>query len=466
MEDIDFESTLDIIITNAKNTTTPREYVSDLNELISDINKYVSHGGWSFGKHYDYLYSVYNTIFDTEFLQNKYPNIIYYLARTELYQLLIDKNLIQNNEMISNIISGTYLSNQNTPYCFSYIVTEHQSVMLINCVMYNTKNHNMVIKFMIEEEDDILLECLVEYVMKHNIQLTQEIFDKCINHLPYTCTFLEYMLMNGFKLSSRDFTILCASVNYNNMKKIMEHITFPLTHDHFMTIINLRNDDKSLRLQLLLDNGYIMNKNNLLNTIEKSCDILNPSQYILDLIDQQVVTKCISTKFYPNYIVPYLGEQLFQQLIANDDITGVKKLYEKKHIIPTKQNMMTSAKLSKSDMYEYLSLKGGITDMQVLGDNLKNKKLFVRKLAHNYQKDRDQHLVQINKTFTQLHNIILKYKDQISENDNKYVDDITKHFYKIMDMNNYKIPIPLSLEEIEKQKEPIKKTRGRKKIIK
>lgn len=462
MQDIDFESILGNIIRSAKNTTTAKEYVSDLNKLISDIKKYVNYGGWSFGKHYDYLYSVYNTIFDTEFLQNEYPNIIYCLARTELYQLLIDKNLVQNDEMLSNIISKTYRKNQDYIVCYSYVTTEHQSAMLINCVMHNTKNHDMVIKLIIEEEDDILLEYLVEYVMKHNIQLTQEIFDKCISHLPYTYSFLEYMLVNGFKLSSRDFTILCASIDYNNMKKILEHITFPLTHDHFVTIINLHRD-KSLKLQLLLDNGYIINKNDLLNTIEKSCDILNPPQYILDLIDQQVITQCTFTKFYPNYIVPYLDEQMFQQLIANNDVNGVKKLYEKKHIIPTKQNMLTSAKLSQSDMYEYLSSKGGITDMQVLGDNLKNKKLFVRKLAHNYQKDRNQHLVQINKTFTQLHNTILKYKDQMSENDNKYIDDITKHFYKIMDMNNYKIPIPLSLEEI---KEPIKKTRGRKKVIK
>lgn len=330
---------------------------------------------------------------------------------------------------------------------------------IIKNVHFDTPN----IELFLMSINELLLEHTLMYVMKNNVELTNKMFDNCVSHLPSTFNFLEHMLHNGFKMDIVSFGKVCRVDDHEIIKKIMNYITFKLTKTHFRNIVEGGGNHKSQKLKLILDSGYVMTKQNLLDTIKYTCEIINIPQYVEDMIDKDVINLSIKHKFYPSYIKNKLvsDDVTLENLIKSNDLAGIKMLNKISQIKPTK-NHMKLAISAPIKIYDFLSQNGGITNLDTLNDNISHNRTVIKRLMKYYYIDRTTHLKKLETTVTKMYKLMRVHMEN-DKDETIYVDQLYEYFNNIMNMDNYMNSIPEQhKEEIIEETKP---KRGRKKKV-
>ncbi|QKF93670.1 hypothetical protein QKU48_gp0212 [Fadolivirus algeromassiliense] len=310
---------------------------------------------------------------------------------------------------------------------------------LIKFLMDNIEYTSNTLKQLCMCRNEPLSHLVAGIISKSNDELPDDLLDVACESLPYTKNIVLALINRGYKLTSDHLNIVCGKCDIDAINFILQTGRFPVTKEHFQSIVTSKCFSKEIydnknkdtgyyrhstvqdpwvlgysadKFELIVKYGYKPDYDDVLYSIKHKVEIPGIERFGIEL-DKTLLEKCWDVDFYPTYkfncIEPEMVE--LQKLCKTKKMKDMRHLVKTHNLVPDRKCMENaSCYKNNNQIYDYLANNGGKTTYKCLKNCAKelNNNTFIVNLLNKYE-------VTLNEEMENYKNRIKELEAQIVE---------------------------------------------------
>lgn len=299
----------------------------------------------------------------------------------ECSQAMID--IIINQKFCIINENGTIKENFNS----------NDSVNLINFLFQHTPISCFSIESFCKCKNIYAAQHLVNAIKNFDGELDQKCLYNACTALPESKNVVEILTQTkGLVLDNQCLDIVCRCGNEKAISFILEKGRLPIKREHFNILINSVFDSgvnvcTKEKMEVLILNGYVPDREDLIETIKRNVEIPGIRRFNIDL-DKDILERCWDNDFYPDYefscIDPLMVE--LQKLCMIREIGKIRAFCKKNKLVPDRKCMENACSFkTNAPIYEYLKSIGGKPTLKCIQRSSKECKAnFLKQIIDDY----------------------------------------------------------------------------------
>lgn len=267
-------------------------------------------------------------------------------------------------------------------------------------IQYITENIVMsqeIMELMLRFTHNQFGDIIVAYMMKNNVNITNNVIKLCCENQPYMWPVLDYIVSSKYQLTARDFVSIR---NLDIMKKVIDMTEIKITEDAFIHFLNLEEvstewikkaelflkrqqhmvrsmvEQKYIKtytdqkFEFFVDMGLKITQKSLLESIKKHITLPNIERFNIKINQQELILQCNISRYYPKYNLLGISEEMleFKNIIYANNTRNLNLFLAKNpKIVPDSHIMKNIAtKEVKPSITEKIISLGGIVTFDTL----------------------------------------------------------------------------------------------------